>query len=72
MAKKKDANIVNLDEVNELWRAVFSDSLSHENVYILADGPKMALEKALDHQKNYTVICNWPMTSLDRISAAVI
>jgi hypothetical protein len=75
MAKTKEveeSSVIDLEEVSELWKAVFSGTFSHETVFILADGPEMALRKALSHQCENTIIFDWPLTSLDRVSLRVI
>jgi len=67
-----DESVINLEEVNEVWKAVFYGITTHETVLILADGAEMALRKALNYQASYTVICDWPLISLERISTTVI
>jgi hypothetical protein len=72
MAKLKEGNIVDLDKVNELWKAVFTAPLTHYTAFILADDAEMALKKARDYQRSYTLIDDSSITSLERVSTTIL
>lgn len=75
MPKTKDvdeSSVINLEEVNEVWKVLYKGAMSQETILVLADSAEMALRKALIYQQGYTIICDWPITSLERISTTVI